>query len=234
MCGVELVVEEFDVEKSPGCANAYLFLAKHRYCGSIDQGAQSKYDLATLTDIFVIFQTKMLDQELRKVVELITMQFHLQDKVHHSGTFFFLITLAHILEGLQNIIIPTFCQPIRMSYDYDGKVLSFTGLVPFGGREPIVLIFVGGQFSSGAGFNIRGRQIPCAKAEETAPRLTEGVEQQRQPQLSRGQKSRNKRVTLPEMRETEAEWLNLRVNSEDMVLDWVGPGGRSGDQLTHR
>ncbi|XP_050733505.1 uncharacterized protein LOC127007040 isoform X2 [Eriocheir sinensis] len=147
-CGVELVVEEFDVEKSPGCANAYLFLAKQRYCGSIDQGAQS--------------------------------------------------------------------------------------LVPFSGREPIVLIFVGGQFSSGAGFRIRGRQIPCAKAEETVPRLTEAVEQQRQPQLSRGQKSRNKRVTLRGTGETEAEWLNLRVGGEDMVLDWVGPGGRSGDQLTHR
>lgn len=66
MCGIELVVEEFDIEKSPGCANAYLFLAKQRYCGSIDKGAQSKYNLMILTDI-CNFSDKNVGQELQKI-----------------------------------------------------------------------------------------------------------------------------------------------------------------------
>lgn len=126
----------------------------------------------------------------------------------------------------------TFSWPIKTSCD-NSKHLSPTGLIPFRGKDPIVLLFVGGQFSSGAGFSLRGRQIPCANANERVPRLAEAVEQQ-QPQHSRGQKSRNKRVTLPGKKEAEAEWLNFMIQNDDMVLDWVGPGGRSVDQLTHR
>ena len=43
ICGVELVVHEFDIERSPGCGEAYLELAERRYCGSLNRGAKSEY-----------------------------------------------------------------------------------------------------------------------------------------------------------------------------------------------
>lgn len=110
--------------------------------------------------------------------------------------------------------------------------LSSAGLIPFNGTEPIVLLFVGGKFSSGAGFSLRGRQIPCAEVEEINPRVAEAVI--KQPHLGRRQISRNKRVPLSGMMEAEAEWLNLRVGDEDLVLDWVGPEGHITHQLTQR
>ncbi|XP_063875785.1 cubilin-like isoform X2 [Scylla paramamosain] len=40
-CGVELTVDEFDIERSPNCGEAYLELAGRRYCGSLDHDVQS-------------------------------------------------------------------------------------------------------------------------------------------------------------------------------------------------
>lgn len=49
VCGVQLVVDEFDIERSPNCREAYLELAGRRYCGSLDHGVQSEYIANALT-----------------------------------------------------------------------------------------------------------------------------------------------------------------------------------------
>lgn len=48
ICGVELVVQEFDIERSPSCGEAYLELAGRRYCGSLDRGVQSEYEPSSI------------------------------------------------------------------------------------------------------------------------------------------------------------------------------------------
>lgn len=41
MCGVELIMDQFDVEESEGCEKAALVVAGRRYCGTMVSGAHS-------------------------------------------------------------------------------------------------------------------------------------------------------------------------------------------------
>ncbi|ROT83315.1 Cubilin [Penaeus vannamei] len=115
VCGVELVMDQFDVEESQSCSEARLVVAGRRYCGRIKTGTH--------------------------------------------------------------------------------------GVLPFPAEGPITMEFLAGRYHSGAGFTLRGRQIPCG--EESA---------------------------IPE--ESKAEPLLLHEFSKepsasrDLVLPWVGPGGR--------
>ncbi|XP_047496480.1 uncharacterized protein LOC125044078 [Penaeus chinensis] len=115
VCGVELVMDQFDVEESQSCSEARLVVAGRRYCGRIKSGAH--------------------------------------------------------------------------------------GVLSFPAEGPITMEFLAGRYHSGAGFTLRGQQVPCGK--ESA---------------------------MPE--ESKAEPLTLQdffvkpSASEDLVLPWVGAGGR--------
>ncbi|XP_071541139.1 LOW QUALITY PROTEIN: uncharacterized protein [Panulirus ornatus] len=140
VCGVELLMDQFDVEETPGCVEARLVVAQRRYCGSIAPGSHS--------------------------------------------------------------------------------------VVPFPPDGSILMEFVAGRFRSGAGFSLRGRQIPCsvgplaaaAVSGETSP----GSLRQDPEGATEEETSSLRLADQPE----EAEWLDQWAGREDIVLPWVGPGGR--------
>lgn len=89
-------------------------------------------------------------------------------------------------------------------------MLSPKGVLPFPPEGPIAMEFLAGRYHSGAGFTLRGRQVACGK-ESAAPK------------------------------DSPAEPLVLREVSKepyasddtDLVLPWVGPGGRDRPGLSH-
>ena len=146
-----------------------------------------------------------------------------------------------ILTADQGYLINEYTAPIHSSLTFpvhvDGNYFFFffTGVIAFNGTQPIVLQFVGGQYSNGKGFSLRGRQIPCSKNESTDSRKAEVVEQRPHSPNNNGEEPRNnERVTLRGTEEAEAEWLDHLVDAGDMVLHWVGPGGPVDGPLINR